>query len=184
MQWYGISGNLHELLKDYLSYRKLRVLLNGKNSEWADMLAGVPQGSVLGPPLFLVYINDLVESVGYESKLFADDTSLYSVVYGESKTAEEVNRDLETVLIWVWQWKMKFNTEKTEEIIFFVKEVKPLHSPLSFGNDHVARMSEHMHLGMNRVCLAYVLVCLARCLGSNIQALCQTASRLWGYCLS
>ena len=50
--------------------------------------------------------------------------------------------------IWAWQWKMKFNTEKTEEVISSAKGVKPIHPPLSFGNDDVARMSEHKHLGM------------------------------------
>ena len=89
-------------------------ILNGLN-------AGVPQGSVLGPLLFLVYFNDLVESLGCDMKLFADDTSLFSTVYDESQTAEELNRDLEKVQIWVWQWKIKFNTEKTEEVIFSIK---------------------------------------------------------------
>ena len=109
---------------------------------------GVPQGLVLGPLPFHVYSNDLVESVGCDIKLFADDTSLFSTVYDESKTAEELNRDLEKVQIWAWQWKMKFNTEKTKEVIVPVKGVKPIHPPLPFGNDDVARMSEHKHLGM------------------------------------
>ena len=73
----GISGNLLKSIKDYLTCPKQRVLLNGKNSEWVDILAGVPQGSVLGPLFFLVYINDIVEYVGCEIKLFADDTSLF-----------------------------------------------------------------------------------------------------------
>ena len=98
----GISGKLLKLMKNYLSDRKQRVLLNGKNSEWADISAGVPQGSVLGPLLFLVYINDLVESVACDIKLFADDKSLCSTVYDESKTAEELNRDLEKVQTWAW----------------------------------------------------------------------------------
>ena len=72
----------------------------------------------------------------------------FSTVYDESQTAEELNRDLEKVQIWAWQWKMKFNTEKTEEVIFSVKGVKPIHPPLLFGCDDVARMSEHKHLGM------------------------------------
>ena len=123
-------------------------MLNGKNSEWAEISAGVPQGSVLGPLLFLVYINDLVGNVRCDIKLFADDTSLFSVVYDKSKTAEELNRDLERVRLWAWQWKMKFNTEKTEEVIFSAKRVKPVHPSLSFGDDDVVRKSEHKHLGM------------------------------------
>ena len=74
--------------------------MNGKNSEWADISAGVPQGSVLGPLLFLVYLDDLVGNVGCDIKLFADDALLFSVVYGESKTAGELNRDLEKVRLW------------------------------------------------------------------------------------
>ena len=144
----GISGNLLNLIRNFLSNRKQRVLLNGKNSEWADISAGVPQGSVLGPLLFLVYINDLVENVRCDIKLFADDTSLFSAVYDESKTAAELNRDLDRVRLWAWQWKMKFNTEKTEEVIFSAKRVKPIHPPLSFGDDDVVRKSEHKHLGM------------------------------------
>ena len=89
----GISGNLLNLIQNFLSNRKQRNLLNGKNYEWIDISAGVPQGSVLGPLLFLVYINDLVENVGCKIKLFADDTSLLSVVYDESKTAAELDRD-------------------------------------------------------------------------------------------
>ena len=77
-------------------------MLNGKNSELVDILLGVPQGSVLGPLFFIVYINNIVENIGCEIKLFADDTSLFSIVYNEAKTAEELDRD--------WQWKMKFNT--------------------------------------------------------------------------
>ena len=74
--------------------------MNGKNSEWADISAGVPQGSVLGPLLFLVHLDDLVGNVGCDIKLFADDASLFSVVYGESKTAGELKRDLEKVRLW------------------------------------------------------------------------------------
>ena len=72
----------------------------------------------------------------------------FSIVYNEAKTAEELGRDLERVRLWAWQWKMKFNTEKTEEVNFSVKGVKPIHPPLSFGNYDVARKSEHKHLGM------------------------------------
>ena len=85
------------LIRNFLSDRKQRVLLNGKSSQWASISAGVPQGSVLGPLFFLVYINDLVENVDSDVKMFADDTSLFSVVYDEATTAQQLNRDLERV---------------------------------------------------------------------------------------
>ena len=67
----------------------------------------MPQGSLLGPLFFLVYINDLADNVHSDIKLFADDTSLFSVVKGERETAEDLNRDLERVTLWAWQWKLK-----------------------------------------------------------------------------
>ena len=64
----------------FLSNRKQRVVLNGQHSSWAGIKTGVPQGSILGPRLFLVYINDLTENLHSNSKIFADDTSLFSTV--------------------------------------------------------------------------------------------------------
>ena len=72
----GISGNLLYLLKDFLKYRKHRVALNGQNSSWKGITSGVLQGSILGPLLFLIYINDLPDGFSFDCKLFADDTSL------------------------------------------------------------------------------------------------------------
>lgn len=76
----GIEGKLLNLFRNYLSDRKQRVVLNGMESKWSDIKAGVPQGSVLGPLLFLIYINDLEEGIQSNVKFFADDTSLFSIV--------------------------------------------------------------------------------------------------------
>ena len=76
----GIGGNLFGIIKDFLHDRRQRVVLNGKSSDWSNLSAGVPQGSVLGPLFFLAYINGLPENVSCSVKLFADDTSLSSVV--------------------------------------------------------------------------------------------------------
>ena len=73
----GISGNLLSLLKSFLSSRFQRVVLNGQCSSWLSVEAGVLQGSILGPLLFLIYINDLPGNLQSTVKLFADDTSLF-----------------------------------------------------------------------------------------------------------
>ena len=67
-------------MQDYLRSRQQRVVLNGQTSSWEKVLAGVPQGSVLGPLLFLIYINDIPEGIKSICKIFADDTSLFSIV--------------------------------------------------------------------------------------------------------
>ena len=70
----GIGGPLLKILTDFLKCRKQRIVLNGQHSSWSDVLAGVAQGSILGPLLFLIYINDLSDGLQCNPKLFADDT--------------------------------------------------------------------------------------------------------------
>ena len=103
------------------------MILNGKSSNWSSICAGVPQGSVLGPLFFLVYINDLVENVSSDEKLFADDTSLFTVVYDEGIAADQLNRDLKVISDWAYQWKMQFNPDKNKQaiqVIFFTEKNK------------------------------------------------------------
>ena len=80
-------------------------------------------------------------------KLFADDTSIFSVVWND-RSSEELNRDLQRLRLWSWQWKMHFNADKTEEVIFSTKRSKPLHDPLTLGTDENERKREHKHIGM------------------------------------
>ena len=93
----GISGNLLKLLTDFLKNRKQRLTLNGKTSFWTEVNAGVPQGSILGPLLFLIHINDLPDGLSSNVKLFADDTSLFSVVHDIHSSASDLNKDLQTI---------------------------------------------------------------------------------------
>ena len=73
------------------------MVLNGSNSEWKTINAGVPQGSILGPLLFSLFINDIVTDIKANIKLFADDTSLYVTVDTPQNTADIINRDLEKI---------------------------------------------------------------------------------------
>ena len=75
----GIFGNLLNLVSNLLRNRRQRVVLNGQTSSWADNTTGVPQGSILRPVLFLIYINDLANGLSSNANLFADNTSLFSV---------------------------------------------------------------------------------------------------------
>ena len=109
------------LLKDFLKYRKQRVLLNGQNSSWKEITSGVPQGSILGPLLFLIYINDFLDGLLSNFKLFANDTSLFSVVHDVTLSSSELNSDLAKIIEWAFKWKMSFNSDPTEpvqEVIF------------------------------------------------------------------
>ena len=76
----GISGKLFDIITDFLNFRKQRVILNGQYSLWTSIEAGAPQGLILGPLLFLIYINDLSDYLTTNVKLFSDDTSLFSKV--------------------------------------------------------------------------------------------------------
>ena len=75
---YGISGQIFDLVSSFLNNRRLRVVLNGKSSQEYPVNAGVPQGSILGPTLFLLYINDLPDDVNCNIAIYADNTTLYS----------------------------------------------------------------------------------------------------------
>ena len=138
----GISGKLLNLISDFLSNRKQRVVLNGQYSSWANIEAGVPQGSILGPLFFLIYINDLSENLETNPKLFADDTSLFSIVHDLHLTANELNRDLAKINDWAYQWKMYFNpdpTKQAQEVVFSRKTQRQNHRPLHFNKNFVQK---------------------------------------------
>ena len=129
----GMSGKLHKLLHDFLANRKRRVVLNGQVSSWANVKSVGPQGSILGPLLFLNCINDLPKGLSSNAKLFADDTSLFSVIHDSSTTRNELNDDLVKINNWAYQWKMSFNPDpkkQAQEGIFCKKKKKS--SPSNF----------------------------------------------------
>ena len=91
----GISGELYDLLENYFSGRLHRVILNDQTSSCRPILAGVTQGSILGPPLFLIYKNDLPKNeLKFNANLFADNTSLFTIVKDENESANVLNNDL------------------------------------------------------------------------------------------
>ena len=108
---YGVGGNLLQWISAFLSNRRQRVVVEGKHSSWMEVSSGIPQGSVLGPLLFLVYINDLPSNVGSCSKLFADDTKLYREVSDVDDMAQLQN-DVDSLELWAEKWQLPFNKSK------------------------------------------------------------------------
>ena len=145
----GFSGELYQLLENYLSGRVQRVIFNDQTSSWRPVLAGVPQGSILGPLLFLIYINDLHDELKSNAKLFANDTSLFSIVKDENESANALNYDLPQISKWVFNWKMLFNQDRSkpaQEVLFSRKKKTQSHPEISLNNIPVERSPYQKHL--------------------------------------
>ena len=113
--------------------------------------AGIPQGSILCPLLFLIYINDLSDNLTSNAKLFADDTSLFSVVHSVNTSAKELTDYLKKVNDWVFHWKISFNpdpSKQAQKVIFSRKSKKSNHLPLAFNNNYVSQTYSQKLLGV------------------------------------
>ena len=144
----GIIGPLLRWFSNYLDNRQQRVVLPGVHSPWSPVRAGVPQGSILGPLLFLLYINDIVESINSSIRLFADDTSLYIIVENPVEAAYQLNSDLSKIHQWATKWLVTFNPSKSESIIFSRKRNKPHHPQLVMNQQNINEVKSHKHLGI------------------------------------
>ena len=139
------------LLCSFLSNRHQRVVLNGQESDWCLIQAGVPQGSILGPLFFLIYINDLPNELITNAKLFADDTAIFSIVQDSLQSASDLNNDLKKIHDWAVKWKMEFNPDlnkPAQEIIFSRRLDKDEHPEVSYNNNPIKQMSSIKHLGL------------------------------------
>ena len=113
----GVNMQTVRWIKHWLQGRKQKVVINGCDSSWANVTSGVPQGSVLGPLLFLIYINDIDQGVGGLISKFADDTKLGGVIESCLDT-KKLQSDLDKLLEWSEKWQMKFNADKCKAIRF------------------------------------------------------------------
>lgn len=145
----GIHGTMLSWFRSYLSGRRQKVVLGGSESNINTLTCGVPQGSVLGPLLFLIYINDLVENLECDSFLFADDTSLFKRLHNDSASAaDSLNRDLEKINLWCQKWLLHINVGKTKDILFSRKRQPSNLPPLYFNNLVIETVSSHKQLGI------------------------------------
>ena len=147
----GIDGKVLSFLRDYLSNRTQKVVLPGGSFKSLPVRAGVPQGSVLGPLMFLVYINDIVDNLESVINLFADDTILSIEIDTPNISGAILQSDIEKINNWADRWLVKFNPSKSKSLLISRKRVKPDHPVLTMSNIAIPSVQFHKHLG---ICLS------------------------------
>lgn len=147
LEKYGIKGNLLAWFENYLYKRHQKVSINNTSSSFKFVTAGVPQGSVLGPMLFLIYINDISDSLTGIARLFADDTSLSFSSINPVEIERILNADLNKLSTWAKTWLVLFNAKKTEVMItsniHFDYDIK-----LEMDDTLLKIVETHKHLGI------------------------------------
>ena len=121
---YGVKGKTLTWIKSFLDNRTQTVVVDGKQSRTAPVTSGVPQGTVLGPILFLAYINDLPDNITSQVRLFADDTVVYAAI-SRMDDSLALQRDLDTLQTWENKWDMEFNPSKCQ-VLQITRARKPI----------------------------------------------------------
>ena len=118
-QQLGIRGNLPQWIKAFLIGRRQRVILRNGASSWRDVIRcdGVPQGTILGPMFFLLFVNDMPDVVSSTAKMFADDTKLYRNIYS-ANDCKDLQEDLNALSAWSHHWLLRFNASKCVTVRF------------------------------------------------------------------
>jgi hypothetical protein len=149
LKGHGIRGTLLKWLHSYLTDRHQRVVINGIHSAWGKIKAGVPQGSVLGPLLFLIFINDITHVIRRcKIRLFADDTCLFIHVDEPEEAAAALNDDLKNIQDWADKWLVTFSPPKTKELLITNKQPRD-HPILKLNNQQIEPVDHHKHLGVH-----------------------------------
>ena len=144
---YGrIGGSLWEWVRDYLSEREMRTVIKNECSSWMKVTSGVPQGSVLGPIMFVVYVNDLADGIDSHINLFADDAKLMRQVQDENDCII-LQRDIEKLRDWCGTWQMEFNVKKCK-VMEFGKSKRRVHYDYKMGSEILKKSKEEEDLGV------------------------------------
>ena len=147
----GIKGKLLAWISNYLSSRKQRVKIHSATSSLLSVNAGVPQGSALGPLLFLVYVNDIAENLLNLVRLFADDSSLCFSATNLKDVEGVINHDLSLISEWAKRWLVDFNPIKTVAMLFSLRPIDAL-PLLNFNNSIIDFVESHKQLGITFSC--------------------------------
>lgn len=144
LEAHGITGNILRWVDSWLSNRRQKVSVEGELSEWAAVKSGVPQGSVLGPLLFLIYINDIDQDIVSKFSKFADDSKVAKIV-NNLDDAEILRNDIVKLQNWTLDWQMEFNSEKCK--VMHIGR-KSLNSEYALNNTILKSTEEERDLGV------------------------------------
>ena len=143
---YGIHSRTHAWITSFLKHRVQRVVVGGEHSTWTDVVSGVPQGTVLGPLLFLAYINDLPQNISSSVRLFADDCVLYRQIENQIDS-EALQQDLNTLTKWEKDWQMHFNPQKCF-VMRLTHKRNPVYFDYKLGESILQETDNHSYLGV------------------------------------
>ena len=146
LDFYGIRGKINKWIESFLLNRTQQVLVEGETSCTGPVLSGVPQGSVLGPTLFLVYINDLGDGIKSTVRLFADDTMLYSSVREEADQIA-LQEDLNKLETWEERWQMSFNVDKCHQLTV-TNKTKKRETSYTLHGQTLEKVTDAKYLGV------------------------------------
>ena len=114
----GVQSLLLQWFESYFCNQKQRLVTEGQCSDWQAIKPGVPQGSVLGPLLFLIYINDITDDLASFPLIYADDSALLEIVHDPTVSAGRLNSDLNKIAVWADKWLVTMNPVKTRNVVF------------------------------------------------------------------
>ena len=146
LKYYGIDGNTRTWINSFLTDRKQQVVVDNATSDIASVTSGVPQGTVLGPTLFLIYINDIADNITSNIRLFADDCVLYRTINSTSDNIT-LQEDLNKLVHWSNIWQMDFNVKKCATMHFSSSNRKQKYE-YKMKREILETVSQHPYLGV------------------------------------
>ena len=144
---YGIGGKTLKWIDSFLCFRQQRVVVNGVKSDQAPVLSGVPQGTVLGPLLFSLYINDISSDIESEIRLFADDCVCYREIKDEEDTMK-LQRDIDRLGSWARKWGMRFQPVKCNMMQLTRNRIKKIHASYTLEGTDLENVESIKYLGV------------------------------------
>ena len=159
-------------IDSFLCFRQQRVVVNGVKSDWALVLSGVPQGTVLGPLLFSLYINDISSDIESEIRLFADDCVCYREIKDEEDTMK-LQRDIDRLGSWARKWGMRFQPVKCNMMQLTRKRIKKIHASYTLERTNLENVESIKYLG--------VTITSDLRLNTHVSNVCTKANRTLGF---